>query len=361
MQLASTQLPRYFSPPVKTRYTVGMTVDLSFIICEKIGAESALRYSLILTSWNQGNFDRSRNQKNAYIKLNVLMTTMESPFVRALTEADLEFAYKLNIGERWNDRKEDLLRMYNYQPDGCFIAEVKKKPVGHVFTVSYGKLGWLGLLIVEAEYRRKGIATQLMNKAIDYLSQHGAQTIKLEAATHVSELYRKLGFIDEYGSLRLSKTVKKPAPQKKDGSTAITKENINKIATFDKKYFGADRTKVLTSLFTENPQLCLASYDKATIEGYLMCRKAENGYNLGPFVCNPENTQTAKNLLQAGMNSLGNTTLYVGVPETNKNAVDLLTGHGFTQYSRSIRMRLGPELTNEKIRGIFAIGGPMKG
>jgi ribosomal protein S18 acetylase RimI-like enzyme len=289
------------------------------------------------------------------------MTTMEPSFIRALGKADLEFAHKLNIEERWNDTKEDLLRMYNYQPKGCFIAEVKKKPVGHVFTVSYGKLGWLGLLIVEAEYRRKGIATQLMNKAIDYLSQRGTQTVKLEATTQISELYKKLGFVDEYGSLRLSKVVKKPAPQEKDGSTAITKENINKIAAFDKKYFGADRTKVLTSLFTENPRLCFTSYDKATIEGYLMCRKAENGYTLGPFVCNPENTQTAENLLQACMNSLENTTLYVGVPETNKNAVDLFTGHGFTQYSRSIRMRLGPELMNEEVREIFAIGGPMKG
>jgi len=296
-----------------------------------------------------------------YIKLNVMMTTMESPFIRTLTEADLEFAYKLNMAERWNDRKEDLLRMYNYQPEGCFIAEVKKEPVGHVFTVSYGKLAWLGLLIVEAEYRRKGIATQLMNKAIDYLLQHGAQTIKLEAATQVSELYRKLGFIDEYGSLRLSKTIKKPTRQKRDSTTAITKENINKIAAFDKKYFGADRTKILVSLFKENPQLCFANYDKATVEGYLMCRKAENGYSLGPFVCNPESTRTAKNLLQACMNSLENTTLYVGVPETNKNAVDLLTAHGFTQYSRSIRMRRGPELTNEEVRGVFAIGGPMKG
>jgi ribosomal protein S18 acetylase RimI-like enzyme len=303
----------------------------------------------------------SRNQKNAYIKLDALMTTMKPLFIRPLEQTDLEFAYKLNMGERWNDRKEDLLRMYNYQPGGCFIAEVEKKPVGHVFSVTYGKLGWLGLLIVKAEYRRKGIATQLMNKAIDYLSQLGVQTIKLEAAAQVSELYRKLGFADEYGSLRLSKAIKKSTPRMKDSPTPIKKENINEIATLDKKYFGADRTRVIAGLFTENPQLCFACYDKATVDGYIMCRKAKNGYTVGPFVCNPENLQIAEGLLQACMNRLENTTLYIGVPETNRNAVDLLTGHGFVQYSRSIRMRLGPELIDEKVRGIFAIGGPMKG
>jgi ribosomal protein S18 acetylase RimI-like enzyme len=288
------------------------------------------------------------------------MMIMESLFIRTLTKADLEFAYELNMKEQWNDRKEDLLRMYGYEPEGCFIAEVKQKPAGHIFSISYGKLGWIGLLIVKAEYRRRGIATRLMNAAIDHLLQHGVQTIRLEAATKISELYRKLGFIDEYDSLRFSKAVKKPDARMKDSSIPIKKKDINGIATFDKKYFGADRTKVLTSLSAENPQLCVASYDGAIIDGYIMCRKAKNGYVLGPFVCNPENTQTAENLLQACMNRLENTTLYIGVPETNKNAVDLLTRHAFTHYSESIRMRLGQEI-NDRVQGIFAIGGPMKG
>jgi ribosomal protein S18 acetylase RimI-like enzyme len=286
---------------------------------------------------------------------------MESLSIRTFTEADLEFAYGLNTSERWNDRKEDLLRMYNYEPRGCFVAEVEKRRVGHVFSVCYGNLGWIGLLIVKAEYRRKGIATQLMSKAIDFLLQQGVQTIKLEAVPKISELYRKLGFIDEYGSLRFSKAVKKPNPRMKNSLTSIKKQNIHEIATFDKEFFGADRTKILASLFTENPQLCFASCDKAIIDGFIMCRKAKNGYKVGPFVCNPENMQTADDLLQVCMNRLENTTLYIGVPETNKNTVDLLAKHSFTQYSKSVRMRLGQELLTENVQGIFAIGGPEKG
>jgi GNAT superfamily N-acetyltransferase len=37
-----------------------------------------------------------------------------------------------------------------------------------VFTVNYGNLGWVGLLVVKAEYRKKGISTLLTQKAIDY-------------------------------------------------------------------------------------------------------------------------------------------------------------------------------------------------
>jgi predicted N-acetyltransferase YhbS len=302
-----------------------------------------------------------RKQNNAYIKSNALMTTMEPLSIRTLTEKDIEFAYELNTTEQWNDRKEDLLRMYNYEPKGCFIAELQKKPIGHIFSVSYGKLGWIGLLIVKTEHRRKGTATQLMKRAVDYLLQCGVETIKLEAVPEMAELYRKLGFIDECDSLRFSKTLAKPDLQAKDGPAPIKKENISEIAEFDEKFFGANRTKVLASLFKENTQLCLAAYDREAVDGYIMCRKAKNGFKIGPFVCNPENTQTADDLLQALANRLVSTTLYVGLPATNKNAVDLLTKRGFTRYSMSIRMRLGQELKNERVQGVFGIGGPMKG
>jgi ribosomal protein S18 acetylase RimI-like enzyme len=290
----------------------------------------------------------------------VLVSTMESLFVRTLAQADLEFAYELDVGERWNDTEDDLLRMYEYEPKGCFIAEVDQKPAGHVFSVIYGKLGWIGLLIVKPEYRRKRIATRLMHTVIDYLSQRGVQTIRLEAATGISELYRKLGFIDEYDSLRFSKTVEKPDQQMKGSSRQIKKEDIKGIAWFDKKYFGADRTRVLRRLFAENPRLCFAEFDGTSIDGYIMCRRAKSGYVIGPFVCNPENEETAEGLLQICMNRLGNTTVYVGVPATSKSAVDLLTRHGFMRYSRSIRMRFGQKI-DEIVEGVFAIGGPMKG
>jgi len=84
-----------------------------------------------------------------------------------------------------------------------------------------------------------------------------------------------------------------------------------------------------------------------------MRRKAKNGHKIGPFACNPENTQTAEDMLQELMNRLADTTLYVGVPAPNKNAVELLMKHGFVQYSKSIRMRFGPELKNERVQSIW--------
>lgn len=278
---------------------------------------------------------------------------MEPMSIRTLTKKDLEFAYELNTTEQWNDREEDLSRMYHYEPKGCFGSEIGKRPLGHIFSVSNGKLGWIGLLIVKTEFRRRGTATQLMKKAIDYLLQCGVKTIKLEAVPQIYPNYTEHGFVDEYDSLRFIRTASKSHPQKRDNPTLIKKAKISEIRELDKKYFGADRTKVLASLPKEKPQICFAAYNKTITTGYIMRRKAKNGHKIGPFACNPENTQTAEDMLQELMNRLADTTLYVGVPAPNKNAVELLMKHGFVQYSKSIRMRLGPELKNERVQSIW--------
>jgi ribosomal protein S18 acetylase RimI-like enzyme len=268
----------------------------------------------------------------------------------------------MTVREQWNVSRADVKRMFNYEPNGCFIAEAKDSHVAHVFTVNYGSLGWIGLLIVEAEYRKKGIATLLMQKAIDYLLRCGVETIKLEAVPEIADLYRKLGFVDEYDSLRFMGKSRKTIPLQSGSTIHMQKEKIEEIAKFDAAYFGADRTTVLMSLCQENPNLCFASYKDSKIVGYLMCRRAEEGYNVGPFVCEPEESRTARDLLARCMRELGSeTSVYLGVPAVNEGAVEILREFGFEQYSKSIRMRFGKNLRNERPSGVFAIGGAMKG
>jgi len=93
-----------------------------------------------------------------------------------------------------------------------------------------------------------------------------------------------------------------------------------------------------------------------------MGRKGEAGYKLGPWVCDPEKPEIAKELLMRFESKLKpETEIFVGVPAVNTTAVKILQKQGFVQYSKSIRMRFGKELESECAKGLFAIGGPMKG
>ena len=288
---------------------------------------------------------------------------MEYIFIRPFQEDDIDFAYKLDMMEQWNDTRNDVKRMFSYEPNGCFIAQIKSEPVGHVFSISYGRLGWIGLMIVKAEHRRRGIGTLLTKRAIDYLLNRKVETIKLEAVSTIANLYRKLGFVDEYDSLRFRGiSGEKSMSLSGHCTNALKKEEITELAKFDAEYFGTNRIKVLSGLYQDSPQLCFVSHIGSKIKGYIMCRKTESGHRIGPWVCNPENLQGARELLSKCMETIGrNVKLYVGVPAVNEIAVEILREFGFTQYSKSIRMRFGKELETECVSGIFAIGGPEKG
>lgn len=287
---------------------------------------------------------------------------MEHFSIRPFKDGDIDFAYKLDVIEQWNHTRNDIKRMLSFEPSGCFIAEMSGKPVGHVFSISYGRLGWIGFLIVKAEYRRRGIGTLLMKRAMDYLLSRRANTIKLEAVPIIANLYRKLGFVDEFDSLRFISAGGKITCMSSHGVKLLKKRETIQLAEFDAEYFGANRIRVLNGLYQDNPQLCFVSRNGSKIVGYAMCYEAESGHRIGPWVCNPENPQVARELLIKCMEKIGcYEKLYVGVPAMNEAAVKILQDFDFKQYSKSIRMYLGEKLETERADGVFAIGGPEKG
>jgi hypothetical protein len=287
---------------------------------------------------------------------------LENLAIRSFIKGDVNFALKMTQIEKWNNTRKDIERMYKLDPSGCFVAEMTGKKVGHIFTVRYGKLGWIGFLIVRSEHRAKGVGTSLMRKAMDHLLSCGVETIKLEAVPKIANVYRRLGFVDEYDSLRFLGKIQKLASVASSNVKLLERSMLNEVAKFDAKYFGADRSAVLTSLYNDYPKLCLISCRESKIVGYIMCRNAENGYRAGPWVCTPKNPQVPRELLAKCMEILGqNAELYIGVPAANKTAVEIMREFSFEQYSKSIRMRFGKKLETDGINGVFAIGGPEKG
>lgn len=287
---------------------------------------------------------------------------MDGLAIRSFTIGDIDFAHNMTEIEEWNNTRKDIERMFKLNPSGCFVAEVKGKRVGHVFSVRYGELGWIGFLIVRAEYRVKGVGTSLLRKAIGHLLSCGAETVKLEAVPEIASIYRKLGFVDEYDSLRFLGKTRKLASATSSNTKLLEGSMLKEAAKFDAGYFGADRSEVLTRLYNDYTKLCLVSCIESRIVGYIMCRKAENGYRAGPWVCTPEDSHAPRELLAKCTEILGqNAELYVGVPAANKVAVEIMQEFGFEQYSKSIRMRFGKKLETDNINGVFAIGGPEKG
>src|SRR5882672_1336003 len=91
--------------------------------------------------------------------------------VRLLQETDIPAALRLKDLARWNQTESDWRRLLRLQPDGCFCATIDGKLVATTTTSAYGReLGWIGMVLVDPEFRQQGIATRLVRSAMDYLS-----------------------------------------------------------------------------------------------------------------------------------------------------------------------------------------------
>jgi len=287
---------------------------------------------------------------------------MSHVLIRLFRESDIKFAYTSCANEHWNQSLRSVERMFTSEPNGCFVAEVNGKRVGHVFSISYGKLGWIGLLIIDKEYRRIGVGTLLMKKAMSYLLGIGVETIKLEAVPEIAGLYRKLGFVDEFDSLRFIGISGKSNRATSPNVKPLRRDEIEEVAKFDSRYFGANRSKALRLTYEDSPEFCFVSRIESKIIGYIMCYEADTGYRIGPWVCTSSYPRTAKELFSKCIETVEDyAKLFVGVPALNDAAIKLLQNLDFKLYSKSIRMHFGKKLESQNMRGIFAIGGAEKG
>jgi ribosomal protein S18 acetylase RimI-like enzyme len=90
-----------------------------------------------------------------------------------------------------------LLRLFGKEPGKFLVAEADGKIVGTAFVNNRGKSGYISSVMVNPDYRRKGIATTLMTSALNYIRRRK----KARAVLHVDStndsaksLYVKLGF-----------------------------------------------------------------------------------------------------------------------------------------------------------------------
>jgi hypothetical protein len=201
-----------------------------------------------------------------------------------------------------------------------------------------------------------------MEAAINYLEERGARAIKLEAVEKAAPLYRRLGFVDEFDSLRFcGMPGHKDQPCRKGTASLMHENDILEIAEFDAQHFGANRLSVLKSLYSDFSQYCFAAKENHRIEGYIMARKTLDGLWIGPWVCN--DSQVAQLLYSTLFESTRKEAGYLrlGFPALNMNARKLVEQSGFKLVGKSIHMTRGDRKNQGDITRIYGIGGPEKG
>jgi GNAT superfamily N-acetyltransferase len=278
--------------------------------------------------------------------------------IRIMTKKDIPFALKLQDIVGWGNTFSDIERSLYYEPKGCFIASLDETDIGVVNSYLYGKVGFIGNLIVDPETRGKGVGTELMKQAIKRLTNDGAETIRLEGVQKAIPLYERLGFKGEYKSLRFNGVAVK-APFK--GIEPIVLEDLKQITKLDRSFCGVNRVQKITRVLEDFPDLCFKVSKEGAIRGFIMARNGVSNVRVGPWICDPKYGELAEKLLNALTSKVEGSKIWVGVPEHNRLSIEIMESKMFIRMSSSLRMCYGVCRKLEDVSGIFGIGAPDKG
>lgn len=237
--------------------------------------------------------------------------------------------------------------------------EHEGKVVGTATTINYeSRFAWIGMVLVDPDYRKQGIGTALLQKAIEHLGQSNIHTMKLDATPQGKPIYTKLGFAEEYEIVRW--ILKRPAGaiSTMPPSTGEPLDEIQRDRVFhlDKELFGADRSFLLRSLSEEAAELATAVWENELLQGYAFGRRGLFADHLGPWMARTR--PAAENLLQSFLAKSSRETVFVDCLKSNSVAVELLRGYGFSPSRPLTRMVRGANVYPGKPDSFCAILGP---
>lgn len=236
----------------------------------------------------------------------------------------------------WRHTEADWRRMRQLSPEGLFVALYKGALCGTVAATCYGRtVGWVGMLLVHPDYRRRGIGSALMSHCVAYLRGQGVGFIKIDATPQGRNVYLRLGFEDERP---VQVFMGHNLTGWKDAlPAAIPPETWPAIADYDRAAFGADRLELLKLLGAECLSTCLTV--SGQLLGYGFARPGHGAALLGPVVA--QHWDAAQRIVTALLVRLPEGPVVWNLLPDNVAAKETALSLGFCLHDRITRMYLG--------------------
>ena len=241
-------------------------------------------------------------------------------------KGDLDYAVKLTHDEHWYYTHLEIGRMLELDPEGSFVFEERGKRLGFITTVSYGRTGVVGHLIVSHDARRRKIGETLLKEAIEYLEGRGVDSIMLYSSGDGQKLYSRHGFTVRQPALVLHTRLEKGNIRTKElKCDPMTAKDLPAVIEMDNELFGDDRSRVMKIMYRDYPQGAFKLERDGRLVGFIMGRPDHVGYDLGPWACVSKDPHDAEALFESLLHVLGQGVLYIGTFPKNDHAVRIFT------------------------------------
>lgn len=276
----------------------------------------------------------------------------------SLSPSELDDVDALVREARWNQVAAD---WHVFLAHGRVYALVTAagRIVATTATLPYGgRFAWISMVLVAGEYRRRGLATQLMHRAMDELAAARLVPV-LDATPDGRAVYRRLGFTDSWGFARLIRRERQSAPPfaAPAGVTIrpVTDADWPKLCIYDAAAFGAERGAVLAGLRGRLPSTQLVAARAGAIAGFLLGRDGMLAGQLCPLIADDDAIACA--LLARALDALDGP-LFIDLADDKTTVRSFLETRGFAAVRPFTRMLYGTLPRFDDPARTFAVVGP---
>jgi GNAT superfamily N-acetyltransferase len=276
--------------------------------------------------------------------------------IRVIEPSDIPAGLRLSRQAQWNQTPEDWRRLLAWEPAGCFALDVAGQVVGTVTTTCYGaSLAWVGMLLVDAAYRKRGFGRQLLLHALAHLEERGIGAVMLDATPLGRPLYERLGFQEQYGLDRWQ-GISRMTPAASPNTWPLETSSLTPtLLDVDRAAFGLDRRRLLLGLLSTPLAQGFGAGTSDHPAGYVVLRPGAERWHVGPLVA--DDSASAAHLLRSALGAVNGQAVELDVPSVPA-AQGIVRAAGLAPARPFIRMLRGAPALGGDLSSIYATAAP---
>jgi GNAT superfamily N-acetyltransferase len=278
--------------------------------------------------------------------------------LRDMRAGDITGAMQLSTAEGWNQTENDWKFLIENPENTCVVAECSNTIIGTTTAMNYSdKLAWIGMVLVDKEFRGQGVSRSLLTAVLKRLSSF--KSVKLDATPAGQNVYKKFDFRDEFEIVRMTNLSIADLPVEKDENILpepFESNELKKISDFDENVFGVNRSSLVEYLLSQYPQRAWMIKRNNLIAGIALGRAGNKYHHIGPVFA--QNIHDVKRLIASAANELRHEPIVADVLCDKKDLISWLNTNRFTVQRKFVRMCKGKNLYPGNIKNQYLICGP---
>ncbi len=284
------------------------------------------------------------------------MASIDSLVEGPLAARDIGEACGLVAAAGWNQNAADW-RIFLELGSASAVKTADGRLAATAATLPYPSgFGWISMVLVASAFRRRGIATRLLQESIARLRAAGMVPV-LDATPAGREVYKPLGFRDGWPIQRWRRhgEAEWVVPNE---VRQMRMDDWPQVLALDAAAFGCDRSPLLERLRERSHAFACVLEERGRLRGFLLGREGRVATQLGPIVAEDEACAAA--LAGHALQRL-KAPVIVDALERHGAFARWLESHGFERERPYTRMALERDELFGDPRRTLAIAGPELG